>query len=269
MTDRFHRRVRLGSLIALLAGALCLGTDAALAQQDDNTFDLPPPANVEALRKLTLYSTFYYVFSATNLAQGGEKLLDKAGQDLAADIIKKQWCLAAVEGTVTVMFPTPSEKTFNFSGTGSRTQVDCAPMLPGLKPGPRAAAGKSRWMKLSDRVQYGLGDQNFRLVPFRSIAVDRGQSHFTASRKAVIYVPGLKGIKLKMRDGSERIHDGYLFAADTGGAIKDNHIDFFTGASQENPAPRLIRSTPSATFPAYIVTDEAIRDKLFKLHLVQ
>lgn len=265
-------RVRLklwGLVLSLAAGAAMVPT-LARAQLPEDKFDIAEPASVGSLRKLTLYSTYYYVLSADHVADGN-KLLDKTGKDLGAALGRKEWCAAAVEGTVAVGFKAPARtETFNYTGVASDTQVDCAPLYPSMSSGPRNKMGKSRWQDLGAKAPLGLGDQaNFRLVPYRSIAVDRAQSHFAKARNAVIFVPGLRGVKLKMPDGSERVHDGYLFAADTGGAIKTNHIDFFTGVSEKNPAPGLIKSTPSGTFPAYIVTDEAIRAKLLKMHVIE
>jgi 3D (Asp-Asp-Asp) domain-containing protein len=269
----YVRRSRMNSWPWLVAG-LIVFTPSWARGQDVDKFDNPPPASLESLHQLTLYSTYYYVFSATGVEQGN-KLLDKAGRDLGAALVTKDWCLAAVEGTVAIRLPALSTKTFNFSNADATPQVPCAPLFPSLKAATRDKIGKSRWGGVPADAQYGLGDLGqLRLVPFRSIAVDRSQPHFARQdgsgiKKTVIYVPGLKGAKLKMPDGTDREHDGYLFAADTGGAIKGNHIDFFTGITEKNPAPNVIKSKATATFPAYIVTDPALQEKLFKLHLRQ
>ena len=130
---------------------------------------------------------------------------------------------------------------------------------------------RTLFLKSPDDAVFGIGDQSYyRLVPFRSIAVDRskfpsakgGQRNFV-----VLFVPGLKGTVVKLDDGTTVHHDGYLFAADTGSAIKDNHIDVFTGSYEGSFAPSVIKSRPNGTFEAYIVTDQNAIDYLKQMHL--
>jgi hypothetical protein len=61
-------------------------------------------------------------------------------------------------------------------------------------------------------------------------------------------------------------HDGYFFAADTGGAIKENHIDIFIGTAKTNPFPSLILSKPSPTLRSFIIADPTIREAMERLH---
>jgi 3D (Asp-Asp-Asp) domain-containing protein len=65
----------------------------------------------------------------------------------------------------------------------------------------------------------GVGVQNRRLEPFRSIAVDPRYIPIGAP----VYVPELVGLELP--DGTR--HDGCLRADDMGGAIKEHKLDFF------------------------------------------
>lgn len=65
-----------------------------------------------------------------------------------------------------------------------------------------------------------------------------------------------------MPNGTKVTHDGYFFAGDTGGAIKKNHIDLFTGIFEGNPFPEVIRSNEKKTVDAYIVTDQSIIQSL-------
>ncbi len=65
--------------------------------------------------------------------------------------------------------------------------------------------------------------------------------------------------------GESTLHDGYFFAADVGGAIKDNHIDVFIGVANKNPFP-FVKSNESETFDAFIVNDGSITKELKKAH---
>lgn len=67
---------------------------------------------------------------------------------------------------------------------------------------------------------------------------------------------------MKLPSGVDVKHDGYFFAADTGGAIKENHIDVFGGVSMTNPFPGFVKSNDKALFDAYLVNDEKIKEKL-------
>jgi hypothetical protein len=64
----------------------------------------------------------------------------------------------------------------------------------------------------------------------------------------------------------DAVHDGYFFASDRGGAIKDNHIDVFAGLWPANPLPSFIWSTESRTFDAYVIIDEIVKPRLHRLH---
>ena len=233
----------------------------------EDAFDLPPPANSHTLKRRDLWSTYYYVYSADHAGDAGHNLLKKNGQSLGVTLAARHWCNAAVEGTVLVKGSPSPPRAFNYAGT-LHNQVDCTGFFPSLSP----RIGSTVYGELGADAKYGIGDHpKFRLVPFRSIAVDRSDPDFRLRqdgviRRVVIYVPRLKGVTITTPDGTTRSHDGYLFAADTGGAIKGDHIDFFLGMSTKNPAPDLIQSHETRTFEARIVEDRQIQDALFALH---
>jgi len=52
-------------------------------------------------------------------------------------------------------------------------------------------------------------------------------------RRTVLFIQETVG--LKMPDG--RVHDGFWYASDTGGAIKGNRIDLFTGSGSASMKP--------------------------------
>jgi 3D (Asp-Asp-Asp) domain-containing protein len=68
-----------------------------------------------------------------------------------------------------------------------------------------------------------------KVVAMRTAAVDRK----VIPKGSILFIPQTVG--LKMPDGSR--HDGYWYASDTGGAIKGQRIDLFTGFSAASMNP--------------------------------
>jgi|GEM_PF-5861835 len=69
----------------------------------------------------------------------------------------------------------------------------------------------------------------------------------------VLFIPDAVGMTLRFPDGREVVHDGYYFAGDTGGAIRDDHVDYFIGTSEASGLPDFVKSHPTPTFRAYLV----------------
>ncbi|HEY2051421.1 MAG TPA: 3D domain-containing protein [Caulobacteraceae bacterium] len=67
------------------------------------------------------------------------------------------------------------------------------------------------------------------VVPMRTAAVDGIRIH----RHTLLFIKETVG--LRMPDG--RVHDGYWYASDVGGAIHQGRIDLFTGRSAASMAP--------------------------------
>jgi 3D (Asp-Asp-Asp) domain-containing protein len=68
---------------------------------------------------------------------------------------------------------------------------------------------------------FGLGLDCYKLIPFRTIAVDPD----VIPPGTVVYLPVLDGVRLP----SGEIHDGFMFAHDEGQGITGNRIDVFVG----------------------------------------
>jgi 3D (Asp-Asp-Asp) domain-containing protein len=208
----------------------------------------------------SLWATHYYIHS-TPEATEGMPLKDVKGNIISADISLRDWCLSAIEGTVTIRSKS-GQKTFNYAGVKGVPQVDCVRVLrlDSIKKPWAKALGRSRYT-ISAGV-FGQGVRSYKLVPYRSIAVDPK----FISYGSVIYIPEARGAEITMPDGRVLNHDGYFFAADTGGAIKLNHIDVFCGLESKNCFRKFIHSTEKKTFSGYIVNDQEIADYLAKLH---
>ncbi len=68
-----------------------------------------------------------------------------------------------------------------------------------------------------------------KVIPMRTAAVDG----VTVPRHSLLFIKETVG--LKMPDG--RLHDGYWYATDLGGSIREGRIDLFTGHNAHSMAP--------------------------------
>lgn len=226
------------------------GTNAA--------FNFPEPTNAHRIKTLTLWSTHYNVPRVKN-TPSGIPLIDTSGNSLGAILSKRDWCDAAVEGTIQVVDDNSVPKTYNFAGRGSTAQVDCSSFFPSLSSSVIQGTNRARF-KLS-KGAYGEGTNGLILVPYRTIAVDRTEIPIGS----VIFIPAARGKQVTLPSGEKVVHDGYFYAGDVGGAIKNNHIDVFIGTSQQNPFP-FIKSRADSTFTAFLIKDTQITESLKVLH---
>jgi 3D (Asp-Asp-Asp) domain-containing protein len=226
------------------------------------TFALPAPAVLDPHAKRILWATQYFVPSM-NAVTSGEPLLDEDGTPLGPELTARDWCNAAIEGTVSVRTVDGQQKLFNFAGRGSDPQVNCRVVLN--SPQLKKAINFTRFTVA--KGPFGDGVRDLFLVPFRSIAVDKRQLNGLKFETA-IYIPLARGIEITLPSGVKAVHDGYFFAADTGGMIKDNHIDVFTGivTPANNPFSSFVRSSATKTFEAFLVSDPNVTAALKKMH---
>ena len=216
------------------------------------TFDLPAPT-LTGQAPLALWATYYYIPRVTPI-QTGHPLRDMQGQPLGPRLSLRDWCEAAMQGTVSVVSPPGPDRVFNYAGVTRTREVDCKPIYP-----KHPAISRTRFTRAVG--PYGDGVRRMILLPFRSIAVDRRLIPYGS----VIYIPAARGIALTLPDGRQAQHDGYFFAADRGGAIKGNHIDVFIGSATRNPFA-FVRSRRRPTFDAYVVAQHAARQRLSAAH---
>lgn len=244
------------ALLFLLA-VVCAPTTATGASQEDFSLPAPPDALAPAI---DLWATHYYVHAAAETGTG-VALRDKSGKALTGNLSPKDWCLGAIEGTIQVA-SAGTLKTINYAGAGSKVQVDCAATLkidPKKKPWI-SVVGKSFFS--AAKGPFGDGVAGFILVPYRTIAVDPARFPFGTA----LYIPKARGVEITVAPGVTVQHDGYFFAADTGGAIKGQHIDVFCGASAANCFPSFISSDENMGFKASIVTDPSLLSRLKNMH---
>ncbi|MCO4794383.1 MAG: hypothetical protein KC493_11755 [Bacteriovoracaceae bacterium] len=216
-------------------------------------FNFPKPSDDDLQDKKILWATYYNLPVVAPVVDGFP-LRDMRGISLGPILSRKDWCASAMEGSVVVIGKGGSQTTYNYAGTSEEHQVDCSPFY-NHAPSHKVKFGKARG-------RFGDGVQNYLLVPFRSIAVDRTYYPYGS----VFYIPEARGAKIPLPNGKTAIHDGYFFAADTGGLIKKNHIDVYIGTEVKSPF-KFIHSNPSKTFEAYVVHDQNVEDYLINIHL--
>ena len=218
-----------------------------------DTFNFRKPETSDLGSKLSLWATYYYLPQMNN-GSGDIAIRDLNGVELGANLSLKDWCNAALEGSVRIVSQNADAKTYNYAGVSSSNTVNCKKIF---KPD----VSKTKFKEAIG--PYGDGYQGYILEPFRSIATD--QSIYPIG--TVFYIPAARGAVIKLPTGQSIIHDGYFFASDKGGAIKANHIDVFIGTDSDAIYFPWVKSSSSGIFEAYTVVDKTIIAELNELHL--
>lgn len=221
-----------------------------------------PEPNTSQLTPFNLWSTFYRVHVTSPDAQGVP--LKTLRGEVLTTLAVKDWCYAALEGTAYVTSArsdtTANGAVYNYAGRGKNRQTDCSPWFSKFKNSLVKAMEQTRFSRV--QAPFGTGGKGWWLVPFRSIAVDRKR----VALGSVVYIPSVRGQTVVLPDGRIWQHDGYFLAADTGGAIKTNHIDLFTGFYPDNPFVDLEASNAKRLVEAYVVENPQIQQALIQQH---
>jgi 3D (Asp-Asp-Asp) domain-containing protein len=230
-----------------------LASSAATPVLGDD-FIYPPPTTAGPILKL--WSTRYYVHYVES-ASGPEAapLYRPNGMSLGVSIPQKQFCFGALQGTLAIRSGVATH-IYNAAGLTTKRSATCT--YAKLKPEVNSRLGRQAWTKVTGNGEFGLGVLNYRLLPFRTIAVDKN----TIPYGTVLFIPALKGVTVTI-NSAQHTHDGYVIAGDTGGAIKGNHVDFFTG-SFTGPPPAFVTSRETGLFDAQVVSDPTIIEALNK-----
>lgn len=230
---------------------------SSLTNSSDLTFNLPEP-ELNNIYEKKLWATFYHIWPAKE-AQNGYPLLNNKNIAISSAVSAKDWCMGGIEGTIQIEAKDNTYKTYNYTDHNGAQQLDCSSILNIHKPWIKAV-GKSRY-QLAKGI-YGDGVQNYKLIPYRTIAVDPKEIPYGS----VIYIPQARGKIIKLPSGVEIKHDGFFYAADTGGAIKGRHIDIFSGVNLSNPFPEFVKSKSTFGFKAYLIKDDKTLQILKSLH---
>lgn len=181
------------------------------AQQDP--FTLAAPKDTLSLKKLKLWSTQYYIHAFQSSGNIPVLLENGTPSGLYADTC--DFCEAALEGTAFVTDSSGKICVINFVKSGDTALVNCRSCAKYARSKLHAEEwGKALWVKTEG---YGLGVQNYKLVPYRTIAVDKN----TIPYGSVIYIPAAKGATITLPDGTSVVHDGYFLPLTQGEPSKE------------------------------------------------
>jgi 3D (Asp-Asp-Asp) domain-containing protein len=259
------RRYAFGILLALTACATASAPAVRAAteltpHERSMAFMLDAPAPQTLGPDLQLWATHYHtpvITPAPKTVSAALPLLARDGTSISPPLRQKDWCEAALQGSVSVK-QGGKATAYVFVDANGPEQANCDEYLGNLSEGVKNATRRARFMAVNNEL--GCGVRNIPLMPFRTIAVDTD----IIPIGSVIFVPELRG-RVFHREDRTLIHDGYLFAGDRGGAIHGRHIDVFMTDTPETPFEDIFASTRKRTFAAHIVNaDEpvarAVRD---------
>jgi hypothetical protein len=193
-----HRRCGLISM-CIWSSFACAGPPLA-----PNYFGLPAPREA-SMHSITLWATHYFVYAA-NASPQGIALRDKAGMELSPKISPGDWCLGAIEGTIQIRDGN-TQTTFNFSGKSNSLYVDCSAILNRINPTQNpwiSTIGRSYFS--AARGAYGDGVKDYRLVQFRTVAVDNR----TIPYGTVLFIPDARGADVEVSPDVHLKHDGFF-----------------------------------------------------------
>ena len=247
-------------------------TEAAAAITSDTetnvrNFTLGEPQDTPAASRRPIWVTAYIVHPAQeDTTATAVPLITKRGKPTGVGLSHADWCHAAMEGTVVVGLATGGSRTFHYAGTGRHRVTDCSDVFSKAPSATVAAVSRSLFAPAPADAPFGLGARSsYRLVPYRSIAVDLDPAG-PFDLETVLFIPELKGMRFTLPDGRQSVHDGYVVAVDRGGLIRGNHVDFFKGPSRTDALPAELRSSEKHPIDAYLVTDAAISSALLAEH---
>ena len=200
---------------------------------------------------LELWATHYHtpiVWPAPVEISAAFPLIGRDGTSISPPLSHRDWCEAALQGSVSVRQGKKST-AYVFIDANGPEQTKCDEFLGNLSDGVKTATRRARFKIVSHPL--GCGVRNIPLMPFRTIAVDTS----IIPIGSVIFVPELRG-RTFTHDDKQLVHDGYLFVGDRGGAIRGKHIDVFMIDQKDIPFEDIFASKSSRTFAAHIVADD-------------
>ncbi|MFT6502666.1 MAG: 3D (Asp-Asp-Asp) domain-containing protein [Crocinitomicaceae bacterium] len=236
-------------LVSLLFAAI------SIAQTD--SFNYAIPNQLDELEMKSLWATEYYAHVTSS--EGSIPYLSEFDDTLGYFSDTCDFCTACLEGTVFIENKTEARVVLNYASRADTALVNCRECAKFKNSTLNVESwGSVRWKVSSG---FGEGVKGYKLIPYRTIAVDK--NHIAYGN--IVFIPDAVGTEITKDDGTTVLHDGYFFAGDTGGAIKTNHIDVFTGIDGSHPFS-FVKPSPKQKFKAYIVTDAIIIKELKEAH---
>lgn len=239
-----------------------------LAPDFQDTFDIPPPPPGSPAKTVQVWSTSYITAQPT-LDKSGVPFRDRNGVPISDTVRKRSWCKAAQEGSIKTSFM-GEEIMLTHAGNFKKKPpyyIDCDSEFK-THNNELSSYGLSYHAKTNS--PFGLGINNYFLVPYRTIAVQLSDNKYLKLQQGdVIYIKDVtKNTITDPYTGRTYKHDGYFFVGDTGGKVKGIHIDTFCGFKSDCISPftgsnddHYVLST------ALVITDPAIKEKLKRMHL--
>lgn len=228
-----------------------------------DSFNFPPPTSSQITKKISVAASRYYVAIVNaDSSKGSIPYRDISGNPISDNVTPKDWCRGAIEGSILTTF-NGKRVILNFVNVKNNPKfnVNCV-AIP--RSGSSKHDGKSRY-KITN-ARYGLGTNNWFLVPYRTIAVDSKYIKYGS----VIFIPKARGKLITLPSGEKIHHDGYFFAGDRGNSekIKGERIDIFC-TFDENCLHDVATSTHEVKFPmdAQVITNPEIEAELKQRHI--
>jgi len=192
---RFKEPTSVAEVILLGTKAPKIRVSIPAAERPDPRAKVPDAKTLEELGKFNV--TFYWVESEADYEEepADTPLLDDEGKELGR-------------------FPKTFVERVRVEGTGK------------LRDGRVINTSGKEGRFAVVRCPNGLGVEEYHLLPFRSVACDKGVVPIGTE----LYIPAAVGAKLP--DGT--VHDGHFWTHDVGGGIQGKHLDFFTGAGDQS-----------------------------------
>jgi 3D (Asp-Asp-Asp) domain-containing protein len=232
-----------------------LSVATLFAQTDSFNYDIPN--QLDELEAKSLWATEYYAHVTSS--EGSIPYLSEFDDTLGYFSDTCNFCTSCLEGTVFIESETQDRVVLNYASRAKTALINCRE----CEKFKSSTLNVESWGSVRWKVSSGFGEgvKGYKLVPYRTIAVDKNHIAYGS----VVFIPDAVGTEISKIDGTTFLHDGYFFAGDTGGAIKTNHIDVFTGVDDSHPIS-FVKSTPKQEFKAYIVTDALIIKELLEAH---
>ncbi|MDZ4762610.1 MAG: 3D domain-containing protein [Alphaproteobacteria bacterium] len=198
--------------------------------------------------ELELWATWYHMptVQASPTKPGAVPLLGLDGKAISPPLSVRDWCDAAMQGSVWVDDLDGRRTAYVFVDDAGPEQTDCDHQFGDLSAGIKSATRRARFAAFHH--PQGCDVRPMPLLPFRTVAVDPKRFKMGT----ILFVPELRDHGFWM-EGELYVHDGYDIASDRGGAIKGNHIDMFVASGGDAPFPDVISNFSGDTFTAYVV----------------
>lgn len=185
---------------------------------------------------------------------GPAVLRDPDDRPLALPIAEYDFCTLAAAGSGVV-----GRATYQVLGTGRRREADCRTYFRRLaRKQPVAAGDLGRARFVRHDWPYGLGADDYRLVPWRSVAI----AQVGARLGTVLFAPELRGKRLP--DGS--VHDGHLLVVDLREEAAGGRIALFAGRTDEAGPEFVPEGGVPRSITVTVVDEPVIAARLRAMH---